>query len=101
MSENTINAALRRIGYAGTEMTAHGFRAMASTLLNECGKWSADAIERALAHSEGGTTRGAYHRGLHWAERVQMAQWWSDHLDVLRDGAEIVPIRSSARASAA
>ncbi|MDQ3471077.1 MAG: integrase arm-type DNA-binding domain-containing protein, partial [Pseudomonadota bacterium] len=50
MSENTINAALRRIGYLGTEMTAHGFRAMASTLLNESGKWSADAIERALAH---------------------------------------------------
>jgi integrase len=54
MSENTINAALRRIGYAGTEMTAHGFRAMASTLLNESGKWSVDAIERALAPQWGG-----------------------------------------------
>jgi integrase len=58
MSENTINAALNRIGYTGTEMTAHGFRAMASTVLNESGKWSVDAIERALAHNEGGTTRG-------------------------------------------
>lgn len=99
MSENTINAALRRIGYAGTEMTAHGVRAMASTLLNESGKWNADAIERALAHRDGGKTRGAYHRGSHWAERVQMAQWWSDHLDVLRDGAEIAPIRGLVQAS--
>jgi integrase len=85
MSENTINAALRRLGYSGGEMTAHGFRAMASTLLNESGKWSADAIERALAHKDGNAVRGVYHRGKHWAERVQMAQWWSDHLDELRD----------------
>jgi integrase len=99
MSENTINAALRRIGYVGTEMTAHGFRAMASTLLNESGKWSVDAIERALAHRDG-ATRGAYHRGLHWAERVQMAQWWSDHLDMLKNGARILPI-SGAQATAA
>lgn len=84
MSENTINAALRRLGYAGDEMTAHGFRAMASTLLNESGKWSADAIERALAHTAAGTVRGAYHRGTHWEERVMMAQWWSDYLDQLR-----------------
>lgn len=92
MSENTINAALRRIGYAGTEMTAHGFRAMASTLLNESGKWNADAIERALAHTDSGTTRGAYHRGTHWEERVRMAQWWSDHLDMLCTGARMLPI---------
>jgi len=86
MSENTINAALRRLGYSGGEMTAHGFRAMASTLLNESGKWSADAIERALAHKDGNAVRGVYHRGKHWAERVQMAQWWSDYLDDLRGG---------------
>lgn len=97
MSENTINAALRRIGYLGTEMTAHGFRAMASTLLNESGMWSVDAIERALAHKDGSTTRGAYHRGLHWAERVNMAQWWSDHLETLRDGAELISLLSSAQ----
>jgi len=84
MSENTINAALRRLGYTGDEMTAHGFRAMASTLLNESGKWNPDAIERALAHRTTDATRGAYHRGAHWAERVEMAQWWSDHLDDLR-----------------
>ncbi|MDP5280360.1 integrase arm-type DNA-binding domain-containing protein [Sphingomonas sp. DG1-23] len=86
MSENTVNAALRRIGYTGAEMTAHGFRAMASTLLNESGRWSPDAIERALAHRDGNAVRGVYHRGKHWAERVQMAQWWSHHLDELRDG---------------
>lgn len=84
MSENTINAALRRLGYSGREMTAHGFRAMASTLLNESGKWSPDAIERALAHKDTNAVRGTYHRGSHWVERVEMAQWWSDHLDCLR-----------------
>lgn len=90
MSENTINAALRRLGYASDEMTAHGFRAMASTLLNESGKWHPDAIERALAHGDDDKVRAAYHRGAHWKERVEMAQWWSDYLDQLRKGADIV-----------
>jgi integrase len=90
MSENTINAALRRLGYASDEMTAHGFRAMASTLLNESGNWHPDAIERALAHSDKDKVRAAYHRGQHWKERVEMAQWWSDYLDQLRKGADIV-----------
>lgn len=97
MSENTINAGLRRLGFTGDEMTAHGFRAMASTLLNEARDpktkkhlWKADAIERALAHGESDAVRGAYHRGEHWDERVEMAQWWSDHLDTLRKGADIV-----------
>ena len=93
MSENTLNAGLRRLGYASDEMTAHGFRAMASTLLNESGKWHPDAIERALAHGDADKVRAAYHRGAHWTERVEMAQWWSDHLDTLRKGAEIVPFR--------
>ena len=98
MSENTVNGALRRLGYTGDEMTAHGFRAMASTLLNESGKWHPDAIERALAHQDSDTVRAAYHRGTHWDERVAMAQWWSDHLDMLRRGAEIVrfPAREAA-----
>ena len=90
MSENTINAGLRRLGFSGDEMTAHGFRAMASTLLNESGKWSSDAIERALAHGDDDRVRAAYHRGAHWKERVAMAQWWSDHLDQLRRGAEVI-----------
>jgi integrase len=93
MSENTLNGALRRLGYTSGEMTAHGFRAMASTLLNESGKWSPDAIERALAHGESNKVRAAYHRGAHWQDRVEMAQWWSDHLDALRDGADILPFR--------
>ncbi|MFT4054776.1 MAG: integrase arm-type DNA-binding domain-containing protein [Novosphingobium sp.] len=90
MSDNTINAGLRRLGYSGDEMTAHGFRAMASTLLNESGKWHPDAIERALAHGDSDKVRAAYHRGAHWNERVEMAQWWSNHLDMLRDGAEVL-----------
>lgn len=94
MSENTINAALRRLGYTGKEMTAHGFRAMASTLLNESGKWNPDAIERALAHKDSNAIRAAYHRGTHWDERVQMAQWWSDYLETLRVGGEVVQFSS-------
>lgn len=90
MSENTLNAALRRMGYSSEEMTAHGFRASASSLLNECGNWTPDAIERALAHGQSDAVRGAYARGQHWPERVTMAQWWSDNLDQLRVGAEIV-----------
>lgn len=90
MCENTLNVALRRLGYGSDEMTSHGFRAIASTLLNESGLWHPDAIERALAHSDRDHVRAAYHRGAHWAERVKMAQWWSDHLDQLRDGAEII-----------
>lgn len=97
MSENTVNAALRRLGFTGDEMTAHGFRAMASTLLNESNKWSPDAIERSLAHKDKDTIRAAYHRGAHWAERVEMAQWWSDYLDQLRHGAEILPFSRSAQ----
>jgi integrase len=98
MSENTVNAALRRLGFTGDEMTAHGFRAMASTLLNESGKWSSDAIERALAHKDRDTVRAAYHRGAHWAERVEMAQWWSDHLDVLREGGKVLKFGAASMA---
>jgi len=90
MSENTINAALRRLGYTAGEMTAHGFRSTASSLLNESGKWNPDAIERALAHREGNQVRAAYHRSIYWSERVQMAQWWSDHLDMLRVGGSVI-----------
>lgn len=98
MSDNTLNAALRRLGYTTDEMTAHGFRAMASTLLNESGKWSPDAIERALAHGDSDKVRAAYHRGAHWKERVEMAQWWSDHLHQLRKGADVIqiPVRTGA-----
>lgn len=90
MCENTLNVSLRRLGYSRDEMTSHGFRATASTLLNESGHWHPDAIERALAHCDRDHVRAAYHRGVHWAERVKMAQWWSNHLKQLRDGATII-----------
>ncbi|HEX7783264.1 MAG TPA: integrase arm-type DNA-binding domain-containing protein [Sphingobium sp.] len=90
MSENTINAALRRLGYAQDEMTGHGFRAMAATLLNEMGMWHADAIERQLAHADNNAVRRAYTRGEYWDERVRMMQHWSDHLDFLRGGAKVI-----------
>lgn len=94
MSENTLNAALRRLGFGKDEMTTHGFRTMASSLLNESGKWNPDAIERALAHGDSDRVRGAYHRAAYWSERVEMAQWWSDHLDTMRKGADVVTLRS-------
>ena len=84
MSENTVNAAFRRLGFGKDEVTGHGLRATASTLLNESGLWHPDAIERALAHGDSDATRSAYHRGAYWDERVEMAQWWSDYLDTLR-----------------
>jgi len=90
MSENTINAALRRIGYAQDEMTGHGFRAMAATLLNEMRPWHPDAIERQLAHCDNNAVRRAYTRGEYWDERVRMMQHWSDYLDFLRDGAKVI-----------
>lgn len=84
ISDNTMNAALRRMGYAKDEVTAHGFRATASSLLNEAGRWHPDAVERQLAHIEGNDVRAAYVRGEHWDERVSMMQWWADNLDRLR-----------------
>ncbi|UZF95350.1 tyrosine-type recombinase/integrase [Bosea sp. NBC_00550] len=93
MSENTLNAALRRLGYTSSDATSHGFRASASTLLNESGKWSPDAIERALAHQEVDAVRRAYARGAHWKERVEMAAWWANYLDRLRSGAKVIPMK--------
>jgi integrase len=90
ISENTLNSALRRMGYAQDEMSSHGFRAAASTLLNESGRFSADAIERALAHQDPDAVRRAYARGEHWQERITMAQWWADQLDAWRDGAKVL-----------
>jgi integrase len=85
ISENTLNAALRRLGYGKEEATAHGFRATASSLLNESGHWHPDAIERQLAHVERNDVRRAYARGTHWEQRVRMMQWWADYLDELKN----------------
>jgi integrase len=94
ISENTINAALRRMGFTKDEMTGHGFRAVASTILNECGKWNADAIEAQLAHVEANAVRKAYARAEYWAERVEMMAYWADRLDELRRGGIVVPLRA-------
>ena len=83
MCENTLNLALQRLGYGG-RMTAHGFRSMASTLLNEAGNWNPDAIERQLGHVDKNSIRRIYARGEFWQERVRMMQAWSDLLDDLR-----------------
>lgn len=95
ISENTLNAALRRLGYSKDEATVHGFRATASTLLNESGKWNADAIERQLAHVESNDVRRAYARGEHWNERVQMMTWWANYLDKLKSVGEVVQLKSA------
>lgn len=93
MSENTVNAALRRLGYSKEEMTGHGFRSMASTILNEQG-WPSDAIERQLAHRPRNKVRAAYNHAQHLPERRKMMQAWADYLDGLRTGAKVVPIRA-------
>lgn len=94
MSENTVNAALRRLGYDKGEMTGHGFRSMASTLLNEQG-WHHDAIERQLAHAERDAVRAAYNYAEHLPERRRMVQAWADYLDSLRSGAVVLPLRAA------
>ncbi|TGT57802.1 DUF4102 domain-containing protein [Mesorhizobium sp. M00.F.Ca.ET.170.01.1.1] len=94
ISDNTLNAALRRMGYGKEEATAHGFRATASTLLNESGKWHPDAIERQLAHIENNDVRRAYARAEHWEERMKMMQWWADYLDELESkNARVISMR--------
>lgn len=87
MSDNAINMALRRIGYDKEQMTAHGFRSMASTLLNELG-YNPDAIERQLAHGEKNHVRAAYNYAEYLPERRKMMQAWSDYLDDLRESAK-------------
>ncbi|HJV80156.1 tyrosine-type recombinase/integrase [Noviherbaspirillum sp.] len=95
MSENTVNAALRRLGYQSNEMTGHGFRSMASTILNEQG-WHRDAIERQLAHAERNAVRAAYNYAEHLPERRRMMQAWADYLDSLATEATVIPIRAGA-----
>ena len=97
MSENTVNVALRRLGYSGSEIVAHGFRSMASTLLNEQG-WPPDVIERQLAHAERNEVRRAYNRAKHLPERRKMMQAWADYLDGLKAGGNVVTLPRKARA---
>jgi integrase len=94
MSENTLNAALRRLGYSKEQMTAHGFRAIASTRLNEMGAWNPDAIERQLAHQEPDGARRPYMDAAEfWPERVRMMQAWADYLDELRNAGKVISLR--------
>ncbi len=83
ISDNTVNAALRRLGYSSDETTGHGFRTMASTLLNELG-WNPDAIERQLAHDERDESRASYNHAQYLDERRRMMQAWADFLDAQR-----------------
>lgn len=85
MSENTVRLAIRSFGYGPSEMSAHGFRSMASTLLNESSLWSVDAIELQLAHIEGNQVRAAYNYAKLLPERVKMMQWYADELNSLRE----------------
>lgn len=95
MSSNAVLSALRRMGYAKDEMSGHGFRSMASTLLNEQG-WNRDAIERQLAHAERNSVRAAYNYAEFLPERKRMMQSWADYLDELKAGAKVIPIRAAA-----
>jgi integrase len=95
MSENTINAALRRLGYSNDEMTAHGFRSAASSMLNECGMWNADAIERQLAHVDNDSVRRAYARADYWDERVRIMKWWAERCQEMQAGGRVIPLRVS------
>ena len=94
ISENTVTYALARMGYKG-RMTGHGFRSVASTLLNEQGHRH-DVIERQLAHAERDSVRAAYNRAEYLAERRKMMQDWANYLDKLKAGAEIIPLRERA-----
>lgn len=94
LSENTFNAAIRRLDFRKEEMSAHGFRAAASSILNESGQWNPDAIEAQLAHVEGNSVRRAYARAEYWDERVKMMNWWADRLDAMRRGGEVVSLRA-------
>ncbi|MDD2389289.1 MAG: integrase arm-type DNA-binding domain-containing protein [Desulfobacterales bacterium] len=95
MSSNAILSALRRMGFAKDEMSGHGFRSMASTLLNEQG-WNRDAIERQLAHAERNSVRAAYNYAEFMPERKKMMQAWADYLEGIKSGAKIIQIRSAA-----
>ena len=91
ISNNTLLFTLYRLGYKG-KMTGHGFRAVASTALNESGLFSPDAIERQLAHGEKNEVRGAYNRAEYLPERKRIMTWWSDHLEALEKGADVIPL---------
>ena len=96
MSDNAILAALRRMGFAKDEMSGHGFRAMARTILDEVLQVRPDYIEHQLAHAVRDPNGRAYNRTAHLAERRKMMQQWADYLDKLKAGAEVIPLHKKA-----
>lgn len=95
ISNNTMLYALYRLGYKG-KMTGHGFRAVASTILNESGLFRPDVIERQLAHCERNEVRGAYNRAEYLPERRKLMQWWADYLQAVRSGGKVLPFIKAA-----
>jgi integrase len=95
MSDNALNAALRRMGFDKSEITTHGFRAMARTILDEILQVRPDFIEHQLAHAVRDPNGRAYNRTAHLAERKKMMQLWADYLDGLKQGAKVIPIRNA------
>ncbi len=96
MSENTINGALRGMGYASDVHTGHGFRATARTLMDEVLEIRVDHIEHQLAHTVKDPNGRAYNRTAHLPARRDMMQCWADYLDKLRLGADVIPLRGAA-----
>ena len=93
MSDNALNAALRRMGFEKSEITTHGFRAMARTILDEVLQVRPDYIEHQLAHAVKDPNGRAYNRTSHLVERKKMMQLWADYLDGLKVGAKIIPLK--------
>jgi integrase len=83
LSENTLNSAIRRLGYEKDEMTSRGFRTTASTLLHESGRFRSEVVETQLAHQDKNTVRRIYNAAEYWPQRVEMMQFWADKLDHL------------------
>jgi integrase len=94
MSDNTVNTALRRMGYTNSEMTAHGFRAMARTILGEHLETDPEVIEAQLAHGKSGPLGMAYDRTTYLAQRRKMMNEWADYLDKMRKGADVIALRA-------
>jgi hypothetical protein len=96
MSNNAVNAALRRMGYEKETMTGHGFRAMARTILDEVLQVRPDLIEHQLAHAVRDPNGRAYNRTAHLLERKKMMERWAEYLDGLKEGAQVIPFRTAA-----
>lgn len=96
MSENTVNQALRRMGFSNDEICGHGFRAMARTMIHEILHFNPDAIEAQIAHAVPDRLGRAYNRTTHLEERTKMMQAWADYLDGLKAVAKVIPFKAKA-----